>query len=483
MLFNSLGYSIFLPIVFIIYWLLPSEKRWPFLLCSSYFFYMSWKPIYGLLILATSLVSFLAAIGIEKNQEIRRKKWLLRTAVFAEIAVLVVFKYLNFVLSNIENIFVLLGRETSSFALDIILPVGISFYTFQTMAYMLDVYNGRVYAEKHFGIYATFISFFPQLVAGPIERTSDLLPQIRSPKEFDEKLANTGIGLMLLGYFKKIVIADTISPYVDNVYNDLSNCSGGAILAAAILFSIQIYCDFSGYSDIAVGSANLLGIKLSTNFRSPYFSTSIKEFWSRWHISLSTWFRDYVYIPMGGNRCSKTKQFRNLLVTFALSGLWHGANWTYILWGTLHGLIQCFERSIVFIPQVKSSILNAIINNIRRISVFVFVTFAWIFFRASSIDNAIYAIKTIFMNIELSKSYLLSVPNEIGIVGNVRLVYILLLLSILFVIDYINYKKNLIDIMCEQTRAMRWAVCIVFCVIVALFSQKGVSAEFVYFQF
>ena len=331
MLFNSLKFAIFLPIVFTIYWAIPSKFRWILLLFSSYVFYMAWNPKSALLILFSTLVSYSAGILLEKNS--KTKKIIFYLACILCLSVLFFFKYYNFTVGSVAKIGSILGISINTRVIEIILPVGISFYTFQTLSYIIDVYRGSIPAEHHFGKYATFVSFFPQLVAGPIERTQNLLVQIKSEHSFDYYKATYGLKLMAWGFFKKIVIADTISQYVGRVYGSPQNYQGFALLLTAILFTIQLYCDFSGYSDIAVGTAKLLGIELTINFRSPFFSQSIKEFWERWHITLSSWLKDYVYIPLGGKTTSKTRRIFNYIVTFLVSGLWHGANWTYVLWG------------------------------------------------------------------------------------------------------------------------------------------------------
>lgn len=333
MLFNSFAYALFLPVVFCLYWFLPHKYRWSLLLVASYYFYMSWNPKYVFLILFTTIVSYSAAILLEKKQDVRRKKAIICITAISCLGVLVYFKYFNFLSQAAIDFLSVFAIRLNPLTVDVLLPVGISFYTFQTLSYVIDVYKGDVKAEKHFGYYATFISFFPQLVAGPIERTRNLLPQIKDVHEFDYNQATYGLKLMAWGFFKKLVIADVLSKYVQMVYSSPYDYVGFALVLASLFFTIQIYCDFSGYSDIAIGTAKLLGINLMTNFKNPYLSASVKEFWSRWHISLSTWFRDYVYIPLGGNRVGKLRHNVNLLVTFLISGLWHGANWTFVVWG------------------------------------------------------------------------------------------------------------------------------------------------------
>lgn len=333
MIFNSIAFAIFLPIVFILYWILPHRFRWLLLLISSYYFYMSWNIKYVGLIFFTTLISYLCALMIEKTQSIKFKRFYMMTSIIISIGILFLFKYFNFFSESVCNILNTFSIKLHPITLKLLLPVGISFYTFQTLSYVIDVYKGEVKAERHFGQYATFISFFPQLVAGPIERTKNLLPQIKSEHQFCYDKAVYGLRLMAWGFFKKILIADNLAIYVDKIYGNLSQYQGFSLIIATLFFTFQIYCDFSGYSDIAIGTAKLFNIDLMANFKSPYFSASVHEFWSRWHISLSTWFRDYVYIPLGGNRCTKLRHNFNLLITFLISGLWHGANWTYVVWG------------------------------------------------------------------------------------------------------------------------------------------------------
>lgn len=389
MLFNSIQYAIFLPVVFAVYWLLPHKFRWPLLLAASYYFYMSWNPKYVVLILFTTVVSYAAALLIERCQTKRRKRAVLTLALIVCLGVLFVFKYFNFFFAALESAFRLLAIPVHPITLQLILPVGISFYTFQTLSYVVDVYRGGA-AERNFGVYATFVSFFPQLVAGPIERSENLLPQIRARHIFDYDQAMLGAKLIVVGLFKKLLIADAAAGYVDRVFANVYSYTGFPLVLAAFFFALQIYGDFSGYSDIAIGTAKLFGIDLMTNFRSPYFSASVKEFWSRWHISLSTWFKDYVYIPLGGNRCAKPRKYFNLLVTFLASGLWHGANWTYIAWGAIHGAAQIAEDLLKGV--LKPLRENKIGHWVAVFLVFVFCNVTWIFFRAASIQDALYSI-------------------------------------------------------------------------------------------
>lgn len=333
MLFNSTVFAVFLPIVFLIYWLFPPKYRWVLLLAASYYFYMGWNAKYVLLIFGITFVSYLCGILLELLRNTWQKKCVLFLSYGTTLGLLFLFKYYSFFLQNLNSVLSRFSFRLHSFTEKLLLPVGISFYTFQALSYMADVYHGKQKAEKHFGFYAAFISFFPQLVAGPIERAENLLPQIKAEHAFSYYKASCGARQMALGYFKKIVLADTLAIYVDTIYQDVHAYSGFTLFLASVFFSFQIYCDFSGYSDIAIGTAKLFDIDLMDNFKSPYFAVSIHDFWKRWHISLSSFFRDYVYIPLGGNRCSTVKNSFNVMCTFLLSGLWHGAAWHYIVWG------------------------------------------------------------------------------------------------------------------------------------------------------
>lgn len=333
MSFNSVAFAIFLTLVFFIYWALPRKKQWIILLLASYYFYMSWNIKYVVLIMLTTVISYLCGRLLEGAKTAYQKRLILVCACAVCMGVLFIFKYFNLFVSTFCSTLQLFSIQLHPVSLKLLLPVGISFYTFQTLSYVIDVYRGDVSAEKNIGIYAAFISFFPQLVAGPIERTGNLLPQIRQEHYFCYEEAVYGLRQMLWGFYKKIVIADTLAFYVDKVYADLFSYEGATLVLVVFFFSFQIYCDFSGYSDIAIGTARLFGIKLMTNFKNPYFSISLNEFWRNWHISLSTWFRDYVYIPLGGNRKGKVRKYINLWITFLLSGLWHGADGTFVLWG------------------------------------------------------------------------------------------------------------------------------------------------------
>lgn len=478
MLFNSLAFAIFLPIVFIIYWALPHRFRWFILLVSSYYFYMSWNAKYIVLIFFTTLVTYLAGILLEKTTNDKSRKGIVVVSTTLCLLVLFFFKYFNFLSNSVFDFLSLFAIKLNPIILKVALPVGISFYTFQTLSYVIDIYRGKINAEHHFGYYAAFISFFPQLVAGPIERTENLLPQIRKEQHFEYNQATYGLKLMAWGFFKKLAIADVLGTYVDTVYGNLHSYNGFAVVIAIFFFTIQIYCDFSGYSDIAIGTAKLLGINLMTNFKSPYFSTSIKEFWSRWHISLSTWFRDYVYIPMGGNRVSKKRHAVNLMTTFLLSGLWHGASWTYVLWGGIHGLIQCIENVITKGKKIK---YTGIKWWSRVFLTFLIASIAWVFFRAESMTDALYVFTHMtseYIN-PISYAFHGCVDVGMGISGLLKIIFAMLVLAIF---DYASLKTDVIDWVSARPLLLRYVIylCLVFCII--SFSYAG-GAEFVYFQF
>ena len=477
MLFNSLSYAIFLPLVFIIYWLLPHKYRWILLFIASYYFYMSWNAKYVFLIFFTTFISYLAAILIEKYQH--KKKLILSLSIIICIGILVFFKYLNFFFEIINEILNLINIQNNKIILNILLPVGISFYTFQTLSYVIDVYRGNIKAEKHFGYYATFVSFFPQLVAGPIERPENLLPQLKKEKQFDYNNAILGLKIMAYGFFKKIVVADNLAFYVDKVYNNLPYYQGFSLLLAAIFFSIEIYCDFSGYSDIAKGSAYLLNIELMDNFKAPYFSTNIKEFWSKWHISLSSWFKDYIYIPLGGNRCSKIKHYSNLFITFLISGLWHGANITFVIWGGLNGLLQIFE-DVFNIKKIKN--VYSPLWFIKVIITFTIMTLTWIFFRAQNINEAIYVFNNMFIGIDNFKNYIVSGLYSFDVTPLNLIIHLIIYLVPLTIIDCLSVKYNVIELINKKPTIVRYSLYFGLVILVLLLHYVG-EVNFIYFQF
>ncbi len=476
MLFNSLAFAIFLPAVFLLYWLTPPKRRWLVLLLSSYYFYMSWNVRYVVLILLTTAVSYGCALLIERDRA-HKKPWLVLSLLVC-LGVLFFFKYFNFVSESVAALLRRFGLPLSPLTLRLALPVGISFYTFQTLSYVIDVYRGGVRAERHFGRYAAFVSFFPQLVAGPIERTENLLPQINRAPAFDYEQAARGMLLMAWGFFKKTVVADNLAVTADLVYDDVYAFGGFALILATLCFTVQIYCDFSGYSDIARGAARLFGVELMRNFRSPYLSASLREFWSRWHISLSTWFRDYVYIPLGGSRVSRPRAEANLMLTFLASGLWHGASWSFVIWGAVHGAAQVLERRLgLHRPPEKRPV-----RVLRAFAVFLFSAFAWVFFRAQTLSEAVYVLTHCFRGIGQPLSYLRE-GFLAAQVGKGKLAeYLLVFLLPLFLVDRAALKTDVIAWVRERPFALRHLICCALLLAILLFHAGG-EVAFVYFQF
>ncbi len=408
MTFNSFEFLIFYPALLLLYFVLPKRTRPVMLLLASYFFYAYGQLDLIYLILGTTLISYFAAFGIERSEKKHIRKLLLTLTLAVCFGVLFFYKYFNFLSESVAGAVGLFGGEMSAFELDLILPVGISFYTFQTLSYVIDVYRRDISAERSFIYYALFVSFFPQLVAGPIERPENLLPQLKSVSgkdtegyKWNSQDAIKGAKHMMLGFFKKIAVADLISVYVNSVYNNVEETTALGVVIATCLFAVQIYCDFSGYTDIAIGCARIMGIRLMKNFDHPYTATTIKEFWSRWHISLSSWFKDYLYFPLGGSRCARWRHLMNLMIVFLVSGLWHGAAWTFVIWGALHGAYQIIgtltkKPRCALLSRLKVSQRSPAVIWIRRVNTFILVGFAWIFFRANSLSDAGVLIKKLF---------------------------------------------------------------------------------------
>lgn len=479
--FNSLDFLIFFPIAAILNFVTPRKYRLIPLLAASYYFYMSWNPQLVFLILFTTAVSYFSGILTEKKPKLKRL-WL-AVSIVASLSVLVFFKYYNFLAGGVSSLFSLFGAE-KSFAIEgLILPVGISFYTFQTLSYSIDVYRGSIPAERNFLYYALFVSFFPQLVAGPIERPENLIPQLKQEHKFNKEDFFAGAEKMLIGYFKKVVVADIAAVYVNRVFNAPEQASGAAVIICSALFAMQIYCDFSGYTDIAIGCARIMGYRLMQNFDRPYSAENIKDFWARWHISLTSWFRDYLYIPLGGNRKGKTRRYINLLIVFLVSGLWHGADMTFVFWGLLHGIYQIVgsltqkSRDAAY-ARAGLDVKSLPVRLFRRAVTFLLVCFAWIFFRANNTGDLMILLSKIFTDFGGA-----SVFSEIGM-NFITAAVLVLSFIILAVLD----KRNLMpagDAGYSSARAATAAVYIVWAVLFAwliLLAGDGTSS-FVYFQF
>ena len=486
MLFNSFDFIIFFPLVTILYFLLPHKFRWFLLLVASCYFYMYFIPVYILILFFTIVIDYFAGILLEDAKNPARKKFYMGCSLVANIGVLAVFKYYNFFLDNINLASLsLFGHYVPFHYLAILLPIGLSFHTFQAMSYTFEVYYGRQKAERHFGIYSLYVMFYPQLVAGPIERPQNVLPQLHTKHYFEYKNVRDGLILMLWGLFKKVVIADNLSVYVNMAYNDPGSKSGMTLLIASYFFAFQIYCDFSGYSDIAIGAAKVMGINLMENFRTPYISQSIREFWGRWHISLSTWFRDYLYIPLGGNRVSKMRWMLNLFLVFMISGIWHGANWTYVIWGSLHGLyliVGILKDDLFAKKKWVDAIPVALSKPVNMLITFHLALFAWIFFRAASLQDA-HTIVNKILHLDLSVGefknsliYMVSGHNRIG-----KIIFHIMLLALFIFGDPIMDKivKNKIKIKSSAVKMILYSLILASIIIFGFFGE----VQFIYFQF
>ena len=465
MLFNSPAFLLFFPIVTIVFFLLQHKWRWLWLLAASCYFYMFFRPIYILILFFTIAVDYAAGILIENSNDKKHRKFWLVASLLANIGVLIFFKYINFFGQTLHDL-TGLGSATNAPILNIILPVGLSFHTFQAMSYTIEVYRGNQKAERHSGIYALYVMFYPQLVAGPIERPGHMLPQLHKEQHFDYDKVSKGLRRMLWGFFKKLVIADRLSFFVNMVFVQPHQYTGWPLIWAMLFFAFQIYADFSGYCDIAIGAANVMGFDLMENFRLPYFSSSIGEFWKRWHISLSSWFRDYVYKPLGGNRNGNSKWTLNILIVFAISGLWHGAAWTYVIWGILHALFLIVEKTasrFIRLPRTLSMILT-----------FIVVTLAWVFFRAESMNDAMY----ILSHLRPSMDNLIGLP----LISSTSFVLSLLLTALMITTELIQVKQNELGISIAKKPILRYVMnygLIMLIIIFGIFEEQ----TFIYFQF
>jgi alginate O-acetyltransferase complex protein AlgI len=480
MLFNSLEFAIFFPLVVALFFLSPQRWRVGLLLAASCLFYMAFIPAYILILFVTILIDYFAGMYIERVEG-RNKKALLWLSIVSTCSVLFVFKYLGFFTGSFEGLAGLLGWHVSHTVVKIILPIGLSFHTFQSLSYVVEVYRGNQKAEHNFLVYATYVMFFPQLVAGPIERPQNLLHQFREWHELNYANVTGGLKRMAWGFYKKLVVADRLALYVNDVYSAPQNYNGLQLTLATFFFAYQIYCDFSGYSDIAIGAAQVLGFRLMENFRTPYYSLSVAEFWKRWHISLSTWFRDYVYISMGGSRVSKGRHIANLLITFAVSGLWHGASWTYVWWGLLNGvylvtgsLTQRWRNrvfSAVGLPE-QARVRKAIM----LVSTFLLTCLAWIVFRANSVGDAVYILTHLahgwdFRHITTAQFMLRHMPVAVASILALECGQLLW-----------QHKAWVPSRIGRLPLPVRWAVYASFVMLVLMFGiyQK---TQFIYFQF
>lgn len=482
MLFNSLDFAVFLPIVFFIYWFLVKKSiklQNLLIVIASYVFYGWWDWRFLSLIAFSTLVDYSVGIrlGIEQNQ--LKRKILLWTSIIVNLGFLGFFKYYNFFLDNFTQAFSFLGRDISVSSLNIILPVGISFYTFQTLSYSIDVYKGKLKPTKDIIAFSAFVSFFPQLVAGPIERATNLLPQFYKSREFDYNKAVDGMRQILWGLFKKVVIADNAAVFANLIFNNSADYSGSTLLLGAIFFSFQIYGDFSGYSDIAIGTSRLFGFDLMRNFHFPYFSRDIAEFWRRWHISLASWFRDYLYIPLGGSRGSTWMKVRNIFIIFLVSGFWHGANWTFIVWGVLNALyflpLLLAKKNRNYLgPVAEDKVWPNIKEASMMIGTFGLTVLAWVLFRAENVGHGFSIIS------EILSSSLFSLP---AFEGKQRAAIVLLLIAIFMLIEWNGRDEDyaIANLGMKWKRPVRYAL--YYGIMFALVWFQGEQQEFIYFQF
>lgn len=481
MLFNSLTFAVFLLAAFVLYHIVPVRFRWVFLLAASYAFYMNLHVAYGFLLFGATILTYFLALRLEKAPLQAKKRICLLGGIVPLVGILLVFKLGAPVIGRING-FIDAGRlSMQPLTVKILLPAGVSFYFFQSMGYLIDVYKGKIKAERHLGYYALFVSFFPQLLAGPIGRADVLLPQLKKEWRFDYNNVTYGLKLMAWGYFKKLVIADVFAATVNKVYDNAYSYVGLVFIIVTVMFAIEIYCDFSGYSDIAIGCAKLFGIELAVNFKSPYLSFSIKEFWSRWHISLSTWFRDYVYIPLGGNRVPKWRRCLNLLLTFLVSGFWHGSSLTFLFWGGIHGVLQILETFIY--PKTRGGVSVIRKKHWWQLPLtFIVLCFTWIFFRANTIQDAFWIISRLFWDIGRPLNYLKTAVICLDM-PYLSMFGMALSAAALFVWDLLSLKQDVIKLISRQRGLVRWPLYVLLLVAIALFSHKGIATEFIYFQF
>lgn len=483
MTFNSVEFLIFYPIVALLYFVLPKKLRAPMLLLASYYFYMCYQAELIILIFATTLVSWLSAHAIYRSKSTHLRRFMLALTLTVCLGVLVFYKYFNFFSDTAYGIIKALGGTPSRFELELLLPVGISFYTFQTLSYVIDVYRGDVLPERNFMYYALFVSFFPQLVAGPIERPGNLMPQLKEEHKFNRADFEKGAKHMLVGFFKKVCVADFIAIYVEAVFTSPSGADMLSVTIAAALFSVQIYCDFSGYTDIAIGCARIMGIRLMKNFDRPYSATTIKEFWGRWHISLSGWFRDYLYIPLGGNRVRKWRYYLNLMIVFLVSGLWHGAAWTFVIWGALHGVYQIIGSITLpwrnkFVSKLGKAPDSLSVVCVRRTVTFILVAFAFIFFRAGSVSDAFELIRALGTVNSPVTSFAFMGMDIVGAVTISALIIILVMLDRMLTYDD---SEDYSGVLTSRGAYVHFIYLIILGFVLLL--SKDIQSTFIYFQF
>lgn len=498
MQFNSVNFMLYFPIVIGLYFVIPSKWRKMWLLLASYYFYMSWNAKYVLLIGTSTIATYICGLLLSKcmgeKAAVWKKKTIIVSCMILNLGILAVFKYGNFTIDSVNAILKMFHMNVIDRKIDLLLPVGISFYTFQALGYIVDVYRGDVEAEKDFCRYALFVSFFPQLVAGPIERSKNLLNQMRGIEKirlWNARRVTSGAILMVWGFFMKMVISDRIALLVNQVFDNYRVYGSTELILAALGFTIQIYCDFGSYSIIAIGAAKIMGFELMENFNTPYFARNIRDFWSRWHISLSTWFKDYLYIPLGGNRKGKWRKALNLMIVFLVSGLWHGARWNFVAWGGIHGLYQVIgdltrhtKEKIIKRLQIKTECMSW--KLLQTVITFSLIVFAWVFFRADSITDALYFIKRMLIR-QTPWALFDGTIYTLGLDATEMNILIFSII-VLLLVDLIKYRKkiNLDEFLFEQNIWFEWLVLIVLIGMIFVFGEYGPAfdvQQFIYFQF
>lgn len=478
MLFNSLHFLLFFPMILLITKFTHRKYRIYITLLASYYFYMSWKIEYIGLILLSTIVDYFVSKKICKTNSGRSRKILLITSIVSNLTILFIFKYYNFFAVNFNYLLSLININLNITKINMVLPVGISFYTFQTLSYTFDVYYRRIEAEKKFLNFALYVSYWPQLIAGPIERAGTLLPQLKEKIQFRKDLIEKAVTLIAFGFFKKLVIADRLAIYVDAIYNAPTSATPLALLIATYFFAIQIYCDFSGYTDIARGCSWLIGIDLMENFRQPYFAGSITNFWKRWHISLTSWFTQYLYIPLGGNKISKNRTYLNLFIVFLVSGLWHGANWTFLAWGFLHGLFLISEKIFKYgRDEIKK--INHFSDLLKIFITFHLVLLTWVFFRSKDIQTSIYIIKKIIFDFKFTYQTigwsLIPFTGDNLAINN----FLFSIIAIAFLI-FIEWKKYQLDLCKKEFKSINLSLLFI---LLLIFFGEFYKNSFIYFQF
>lgn len=498
MQFNSVNFMLYFPIVIGLYFVIPSKWRKMWLLLASYYFYMSWNAKYVLLIGTSTIATYICGLLLSKCMKekaaVWKKKTIIVSCMILNLGILAVFKYGNFTIDSVNAILKMFHMNVIDRKIDLLLPVGISFYTFQALGYIVDVYRGDVEAEKDFCRYALFVSFFPQLVAGPIERSKNLLNQMRGIEKirlWNARRVTSGAILMVWGFFMKMVISDRIALLVNQVFDNYRVYGSTELILAALGFTVQIYCDFGSYSIIAIGAAKIMGFELMENFNTPYFARNIRDFWSRWHISLSTWFKDYLYIPLGGNRKGKWRKALNLMIVFLVSGLWHGARWNFVAWGGIHGLYQVIgdltrhtKEKIIKRLRIKTECMSW--KLLQTVITFSLVVFAWVFFRADSITDALYFIKRMLIR-QTPWALFDGTIYTLGLDATEMNILIFSII-VLLLVDLIKYRKkiNLDEFLFEQNIWFEWLVLIVLIGMIFVFGEYGPAfdvQQFIYFQF